>query len=90
MSQEGVGAEESAGIIRINGDGVDVEEAGEVVGERAGRGGAERGWRGVPDPEEIVDSVMVDEAVEELAVKGGGAVDALPSGPPEGPAVGVW
>ena len=36
-----------------------------------------------------MDAVVVDEAVEELAVEGGGAVDAFASGPPEGLTVGV-
>ncbi len=50
---------------------VDVEQAGKEVAQGTRAIGTEAGWGCVPDPDEVSKAVVIDEAVEELAIEGG-------------------
>src|SRR6202789_1793348 len=63
--------------------GIDVKQAGKVVGRRS-RTGCGRGRSLLPDPEQVVEAVVPGEAVEEHAVELRGAAWAFAAGPPVG------
>src|SRR5271163_2317910 len=59
---------------------IDAKDVGDGAGVAAGS-------VDVPDPDEIVEVVEVDEAVVELTIKGGGSIFAGTASPPEPVAV---
>ena len=74
-------------LIQANLKRVRVEVAGEEVAQQGSSGwsgtGAEVGRADFPDPDQVVQAVVIDETVKKLAIEFCGAANTFASGPPE-------
>ena len=89
LHQETVGAGARIDFVHRELKRIGEEIAGEEIAEGSWAAWAEVGRVGLPHPDQVLQTVVVEEAVEEAAIELGGAVDSLAAGPPETVAVGL-